>query len=398
MANLTYNNSLYTRINKWDDEYSYKGVFVASKLNQKNGQDYKLLDAIDIDWDGIWFSSLGTYINTTDDLIEILNHINTTSDVNIFREQIDNINELLDTITASYVNTSYLGEVLTAYQQTLIAGPNIKIDKRTNVITTYGFLTYELLTAYATVAYVTDLRNEIYVNFPTINESYIIAYAQARSVVDAVIDGADKAFDTLKEIADWISRDGADAANLITRMEDLESQVEENEEVTATALIDLQQQINSMTGGAGSIQTQITNNINLLDSSVTLAGSTSSQPQEIGIDTSVDVLGSITVAEVDGLLDQASSSNVVLQADAAGAARKAYDTLYGTDTDTIDALTLKGVKARVNWLTRTGTLSVGSVASGTTLEYDNSTGNLATVQNIAEAINAIEMWETYSAS
>ena len=205
MANLTYNNSLYTRINKWDDEYSYKGVFVASKLNQKNGQDYKLLDAIDIDWDGIWFSSLGTYINTTDDLIEILNHINTTSDVNIFREQIDNINELLDTITASYVNTSYLGEVLTAYQQTLIAGPNIKIDKRTNVITTYGFLTYELLTAYATVAYVTDLRNEIYVNFPTINESYIIAYAQARSVVDAVIDGADKAFDTLKEIADWIN-------------------------------------------------------------------------------------------------------------------------------------------------------------------------------------------------
>lgn len=223
----------------------------------------------------------------------------------------------------------------------------------------------------------------------------------SKSVSDAIanlINNAPEALDTLKEIADWISRDGADAANLITRMEDIESQVEENEEVTATALIDLQQQINSMTGGAGSIQTQITNNINLLDSSVTLAGSTSSQPQEIGIDTSVDVLGSITVAEVDGLLNQASSSNVVLQADAAGAARKAYDTLYGTDSDTIDTLTLKGIQGRVNYLTRTGTLSVGSVTSGTTLEYNNSTGNLATVQNVAEAINAIEMWETYSAS
>ena len=181
-------------------------------------------------------------------------------------------------------------------------------------------------------------------------------------------------------------------------MEDLESQVEENEEVTATALIDLQQQIDAMSGGAGSIQAQITSNINTLDSSVTLAGSTSSQPQEIGIDTSVDVLGSITVAEVDGLLNQESSSNIVLQADAAGAARKAYDTLYGTNSDTIDTLTLKGIKERVDTKTLTGTLSVGSTASGTTLEYDNSTGNLATVQNIAEAINSIEMWETYSAS
>ena len=151
-----------------------------------------------------------------------------------------------------------------------------------------------------------------------------------------------------------------------------------------------------MVGGGGSIQQQITANIETLDSSVTLAGSTAAQPQNVGIDTSVDVLGSITVSEVDGLLDQDSSSNVVLQADAAGAARKAFDTLMGTNADTIDMLTMKGVQGRVNYLTRTGTLSVAQ--SGTTLSYDSSTGNLATVQNIADAINNIEMWETFSSS
>lgn len=214
--------------------------------------------------------------------------------------------------------------------------------------------------------------------------------------IAALINDAPETLDTLKEIADWISRDGADAANLVSRVEELEEHIEENEQVTAAGLIDLQKQIDEMVGGGGSIQQQITANIETLDSSVTLAGSTAAQPQNVGIDTSVDVLGSITVSEVDGLLDQDSSSNVVLQADAAGAARKAFDTLMGTNADTIDMLTMKGVQGRVNYLTRTGTLSVAQ--SGTTLSYDSSTGNLATVQNIADAINNIEMWETFSSS
>ena len=223
----------------------------------------------------------------------------------------------------------------------------------------------------------------------------------SKAVSDAIanlINNAPASLDTLKEIADWISRDGADAADLITRMENTESQVNEIERVTSLGLIDLQKQIDDMTGGAGSIQQQITDNLETLDGTVTLAGTTASQPSEVGIETTIDVLGSITVAEVDGILKQDQSAKVVLQADAAGAAKKAYDTLYGTDQDSIDALTMKGVKARTDYKTRTGSLSVGSAASNQSLNYDNSTGDLATVANIANAINSIEMWETYTAS
>ena len=222
-----------------------------------------------------------------------------------------------------------------------------------------------------------------------------------KAVTDAISDlvnNAPASLDTLKEIADWISRDGADAANLVTRMENTEAQVNEIERVTALGLIDLQKQIDDMTGGAGSIQQQITDNLETLDGTVTLAGTTAAQPVEVGIETSIDVLGSITVGEVDGIIKQDQSAKIVLQADAAGAAKKAYDTLYGTDSDTIDALTMKGVKARVDYKTRTGLLSVGSDASNQSLNYDTSTGELATVENVASAINSIEMWETYSAS
>ena len=103
------------------------------------------------------------------------------------------------------------------------------------------------------------------------------------TAITNLIANAPDALDTLKEIADWISRDGADAANLITRMEEIEAQVEENEQVTAAGLIDLQNQINEMTGGAGSISQQINTKIESLDSKITLGGSTVAQPQNVDI-------------------------------------------------------------------------------------------------------------------
>lgn len=67
--------------------------------------------------------------------------------------------------------------------------------------------------------------------------------------ISRIVNNAPEAFDTLKEIAEWIADDNVNAVNLITRVNNLESQVEENEEVTATALIDLQQQINELNDG-----------------------------------------------------------------------------------------------------------------------------------------------------
>ena len=50
MAKFTYNER-FTNITKYDvNSNSYTGIKIASKLNQKNGEDYKLLDVTDLDW------------------------------------------------------------------------------------------------------------------------------------------------------------------------------------------------------------------------------------------------------------------------------------------------------------------------------------------------------------
>ena len=72
MGRLTYNTSIFTNVNKWDDEYTYLGIFVTGKLNQRNGADYPILDVIDLDWDGAYIKNLSTYLYTTEDLINVL--------------------------------------------------------------------------------------------------------------------------------------------------------------------------------------------------------------------------------------------------------------------------------------------------------------------------------------
>jgi len=224
----------------------------------------------------------------------------------------------------------------------------------------------------------------------------------SKSVSDAIanlINNAPESLDTLKEIADWISRDGADAANLVTRMEEIEAQVEENEQVTAGALIDLQKQIDEMTGGVGSISQQINAKVETLDSSLTLGGSTVAQPQNVDIETSIDVLGSVTISETDGKIDAEAagkSAKLVLQADAAGAAKKAYDVLYGdVNTDTTNSMTIVGLRARIDDLSAPGTLSI-STNPLHSVEFDDSLGDLIDGTNLANTLNSIQMWETYT--
>ena len=303
--------------------------------------------------------------------------------------------------------------------------------------------------------------------------------------VAKIVASAPESFDTLKEIADWIgSGDVASttAATMLADINTLKTNVgtantaESNQPSNATGIYasidNLQEQITSMSGGAGSIATQINNKVETLDASVTLAGTTASQPATVARNTSIDVLGSITVSETDGKLDAEAagkSAKVVLQADAAGAAQKAYEDLLGTNADGKTVNTIYGVKAYVddavasknvsatgetgadalvtasasnNAVTiastsklqqavqlaetalqkvviastdtdllavsaqgtgsdrgatldiKTGTLSTGTT---TALSADTTNGKLATVDNVAEAINGIEVWETFSA-
>lgn len=202
--------------------------------------------------------------------------------------------------------------------------------------------------------------------------------------IAALVANAPTAFDTLKEIADWIQADsqnssGFDAANRITTLETKVGTVsttytaeEANEYNTSHNLKEgdsgyktagdsksdstgiyhdiesIHNELDTMTGSTGSIQTQITNNINALDSSVTLAGTTGSQPASVTTNTYIDVLGSITISETDGMIDveaTGKSAKVVLQADAAGAAQATYNAIVGNSNDPTSALSLYGVKA-----------------------------------------------------
>jgi len=217
-----------------------------------------------------------------------------------------------------------------------------------------------------------------------------VAHAVSEAVA-SIVDNADTDFDTLREIAAWIQGESGNAAafDAATRIQSLETKVGEArgadelytaEEAAAYntehglssgdagyksegdvktpgsaptglyhSIADLQAQIDVITGNSGSgtsISDLIDSAIEDLDGTVTLQGTTLTQPVSVTKDTSIDVLGSVTVSEVDGVLVQNSSSYVVLQADAYGAAAHAYTTLLGSAGDASDgtAYTIHGVQ------------------------------------------------------
>ena len=90
MSKLSY-SSRFTNVNKYDETGSYTGIQIASKLNQKNGQDYKLLDAIDIDWNGAWLAVAGSYINNTEELLDAIDKIGELSDFTWINNTLNNL-------------------------------------------------------------------------------------------------------------------------------------------------------------------------------------------------------------------------------------------------------------------------------------------------------------------
>ena len=104
MAALSYNYNIFTNVHKWDEEYTYLGIQVSGKLNQYNGQNYPILDAIDIDWDGAYVKALNSYVYTTEDLIKLFNKLG-EFDTNISNNLINN-----------YYNKDQFNEIFTNYQ------------------------------------------------------------------------------------------------------------------------------------------------------------------------------------------------------------------------------------------------------------------------------------------
>lgn len=98
----------------------------------------------------------------------------------------------------------------------------------------------------------------------------------------------------------------------------------------------LQDQIDSLTGGAGSIATQISNAINDLNSDVTATATGTADKDGIF------VLQSVKIDEKAGKLTSATPTAV--EVEKAGAAAAVKTALIGKDTDTKDSATIKGAK------------------------------------------------------
>lgn len=191
MAKLIYNKDRFTRVDKWDDmTNSYKGILLSTKINQKNGQDYKLLDAIDIDWNRAWFGPTTSYINSTEELFDAIESLDKSAQINAISEQLD---EVVDT----YVTQQQLEELTFNFQNILHYGEHIQIDPETNTISTYDLVSNQDLY---------DFSNSY------VSHEFFDSYAYTRVQTDAfvtekireIIGGADEAFDTIQEISEWI--------------------------------------------------------------------------------------------------------------------------------------------------------------------------------------------------
>ena len=204
MARLTY-NEIFTNVHKYDETGAYTGLQIASKLNQKNGQDYKLIDAVDIDWNGAFLRITGAYINNTEDLFESINNIADLSDLEWIREKINTLTENVDTILSTYVTKTELDEILAQYQKPISAGENITIDND-NVISTYGLITSELANElFAKELDFEELVKHLDEDYYTKTETAEVAGQITLATIQSnVIKNADEKYNDLEKISNWI--------------------------------------------------------------------------------------------------------------------------------------------------------------------------------------------------
>ena len=192
MSRLSYNTKRFTKVNKYDVENnSYNGILVASKFNQKNGQDYKLIDVIDIDFDGTWFTPTQAYIHNAEEFFIEIEKLDKTKNIAYIQTQIN-------VITSSYVTKSFLDTTLNDYQHKLIFGDHVTIVND-NVLIAYDVVSnnqlYQLTNSYVSHEYLSDTTY-------TKDETYRLV----TSKISEVISGDEEPFPTIREIAEWISK------------------------------------------------------------------------------------------------------------------------------------------------------------------------------------------------
>lgn len=204
MAKLTYNER-FTSVNKYNEDGSYTGLQIASKLNQKNGQDYKLIDSIDIDWNGVWSSAANAYIYDTYQIFETIDNIADLTELEWVKNKLNELTEDVDLIMSTYVTQSQLEELLSHYEHALEAGEHIKIDEN-NIVSTYDLLTPEEADAKFNTIEVfnafAQYVNENYYDIPHTTEA--INELSKINIQNIVVKDADERYNDLEKISYWI--------------------------------------------------------------------------------------------------------------------------------------------------------------------------------------------------
>ena len=202
MSSFTNTNrdlSKYTNINKWNrSTNSYIGIEIADKITQKNGQDYKLVDAVDIDWNGIYIPQAETYINHTEDLAKLLGNMININNFNDVSVRIDRAEITLEEIIYSYVSKEYLSNTLKDYQPLLKAGAYIDITD--NTISTYNLLSArDIQNSFST-------KNELNSFISEVSNNYFTKEGVKNFLNENIIKNADPNFNDLEKISNWIKK------------------------------------------------------------------------------------------------------------------------------------------------------------------------------------------------
>ena len=208
MAKFTYNER-FTNVNKYDDfSNSYTGIKIASKLNQKNGEDYKLVDVTDLDWQGAWLRAAGSYINDTYELLEAIDNIADLAELEWVKNKINehdvHITNIVN-VLPSYITRNEFESIISQQQRALIPGSYIRIDSE-NVISTYDLLSIsDAEDIYTTKEELNDFSNFINENYYYKLSSNALVSNVAYSYIDKyVIKNADIRYNDLEKISNWI--------------------------------------------------------------------------------------------------------------------------------------------------------------------------------------------------
>lgn len=192
MGKLTYNGNRFTKVDKYDSvNDSYRGILLATKMNQKNGQDYKLLDVIDIDFDRVWFNPTNSYITNAEEFFDAIETLDKSGQIKI-------ISDKLDDVISAYISRDEFNAIISQYQGALEYGDHIQVID--NVISAYDVISnsqlYEFSLSYVTTQDFSDYQETVYTKTET--EELV------DDKIKEIIGEADEQFDTMKEISEWI--------------------------------------------------------------------------------------------------------------------------------------------------------------------------------------------------